>query len=180
MKNSSPDEIFCFVYETHFFNMTNSFLAFVAFSLTCNSILNIPRTLRQHWGAHVKNWEIREKLILWLVFILFCFVFFLWIHQGRIKQPSDPAPPLTKPLYFQEVCILPQDHNLHLYCERKQTYLTEENEAGLSQRRIDRVWCCELGNMWGRVAQPPEGASWELRGFLKMVDKPNISFWGMF
>ena len=156
MKNSSLDEIFWFVYETHFSNMTNSFLVFVAFSLTCNSILNIPRTWRQHWGAHVNNWEIRGKPILWLVFILFCFVLFLWTHQGRTKQPSDPAPSLTKPLYFQEVCILPQDHHLHLYCERTQTCLTEENEAGLSQRGMDRVWCCELGKMWGRVA---EGAS---------------------
>lgn len=160
MKNSSLDEILCFVYETHFSNMTNSFLrAFVAFSLTYNSILNIPRTQRQHWGAHVKNWEIRGKLVLSLAFILFCFVFFLWTHQGRIKHPSDPAPPLTKPLYFQEVCVLSQDHHLHLYCERKQTRLTEENEAGLSQRAMDRVWCCDLGKMWGRAAEPPEGAS---------------------
>ena len=90
------------------------------------------------------------------VFILFCFVLFLWTHQRRTKQPSDPAPSLTKPLYFQEFCILPQDHHLHLYCERTQTRLTEENEAGLSQRGMDRVWSCVLGKMWGRVA---EGAS---------------------
>lgn len=104
--------------------------------------------------------EEKSGLVTCIYFILLCL---LPVNSsGRTKQPSDPAPPLTKPLYFQEVCILSQDHHLHLYCERKQTRLTEENEAGLSQRAMDRVWCCDLGKMWGRAAEPPEGASWEL------------------
>lgn len=44
------------------------------------------------------------------------------------------------------------------------TLFIEENEARLSQKEMDGVWCCELGKITESVAQPPEGASLRAQG----------------
>lgn len=93
------DEIFCFMYETLFPNMTNSFLrAFVAFSLTCNSILF--QELRDNIKVPMSRTEKSEEN--WSCHLhLFYFALSSSCELIRGEQSS----PLTQPLLSPNHCI---------------------------------------------------------------------------
>lgn len=94
------------------------------------------------------------------MFIWFCLPPSYGLIRGEQSNPF-PLPPLHQTIVFPR--ILEFSYHRTTTCTPtlmgSKRFLLRRNEARLSQKGMGGSWCCELGEIGGRVTQPLEGAS---------------------